>query len=209
MDEINFPVNTWSAEQNSVFRLVETGEYRRGAPLTTNEFYFLVQPGHGVSNDEQARNLAARIARLLNRDDRLRKLEQNQAPGRTWTVMKIDTGQYFNEEFFSWTSEERCTKYSAPYEAFQAIEHLDKAARSLDPVCFDVFPFDDPAVFKDPINHEGKPYVVLKGLVLGNTFFSTSSKGDNPTVMANGAVGYSLIAYCDTSEEAQSLLGIR
>lgn len=207
--ETNFPVNRWSSEHNSVFRLIESGEYRRGAPIVTNEFYFLVQPGHGVSDDLQAQSVAERVARLLNRDDRLRKLEQNQAPGRTWMVVKINTGQYFSEEFFSWTSEDQATKYAAPFEAFQAIERLEKAARSLDLLEFEVLPFDDPALFKDPINHEGKPFVVLRGLVLGNKFYSCSSKGDNPIVMANGAVAYELVAYCDTSEEAQRILGYR
>ena len=45
-------------------------------------------------------------------------------------------------------------------------------------------------------------FVILRGLVNNNRFF-TSYSGEDPTKLADGTVGYEVIGYASTVEEAQ------
>lgn len=59
----------------------------------------------------------------------------------------------------------------------------------------------------NPVNVDGKPLVVLRGIEHGNVFYSMSHlKGEDPTKLMTGEVAYEVLAYCDTDEEAQKIL---
>ena len=55
-------------------------------------------------------------------------------------------------------------------------------------------------------NIDDKPYVVLRAIDNGNVFYSSTLKGEDPTRLANGIVAYTVIAYCDSIEEAQQAI---
>jgi len=52
-----------------------------------------------------------------------------------------------------------------------------------------------------------KKLVVLQSLSTGERFYSmTWPDGRDSTIMADGSVGYKVVAYCDTDHEAQTIL---
>lgn len=51
-----------------------------------------------------------------------------------------------------------------------------------------------------------KKYILLRGLVEGNCFFSTNVAGDDPTRLHDGTLAYEVLGYADTVKEAQIAL---
>lgn len=49
------------------------------------------------------------------------------------------------------------------------------------------------------------PFVILRGIQLGNRFFSTND-GTDPTKLVDGTVAYTILGYADTIAEAQVAL---
>lgn len=52
---------------------------------------------------------------------------------------------------------------------------------------------------------EKSPFVILRGVAHGNRFFSCNN-GSDPTKLTDGTVGYTILGYADTVEEAQIAL---
>ena len=50
------------------------------------------------------------------------------------------------------------------------------------------------------------PLVVLEGLKDQNRFYSTNTQGEDPTIVNDGSVAYKVLAYCETSDEAQAVI---
>lgn len=206
----NYPVGVWTTEGAAVFRVQYAGGYHRGAPCVSNEFYMRVQPGHLMATEQQAETLADKIATLLRLEDYSDKLDHNQAPGRVFTIYNGDTGMYWNPQCEgvngNWYEDQYLShRYADPFDAlcevlrmvrYQHIENFDDVR---------IVP-QDSEYFKSPINVEGKPFVILKGLKEGNVFFSSSKQNDNPTLLNTGVVAYAVCEYVDTVEEAQAKL---
>lgn len=53
---------------------------------------------------------------------------------------------------------------------------------------------------------EKPKYVLLEGIELGNLFFSDFVEGEDPTLLANGEVGYTILGYANSIPEAQMKL---
>ena len=56
------------------------------------------------------------------------------------------------------------------------------------------------------LTDDSKPLVCLEGIKHGNRFFSTNTKGDDPTKSAKGETWYKVLAYCDEAKEAQAVI---
>jgi len=54
------------------------------------------------------------------------------------------------------------------------------------------------------MNHPECEYVVLEGLEFGNKFMT--SNHDNPELLANGSIGYKILGYGKTYEEALRII---
>jgi hypothetical protein len=206
----NYPVGVWTAEGASVFRVQHSGSYRRGEPITSNDFYMRVQPGYQMATEQQAEDLAKKLETLLRLEDYSDKLDYNQAPGRVFTIYNGDHGQYWNPSCEGkdghWYEDQYLSRrYADPFDAlcevlrmvrYRIIENFEDVR---------IVP-QDSEHFKNPLNVEGKPFVVLKGLKEGNVFFTSSSKDDNPTLLYTGVVAYTVCEYVDTVEEAQAAI---
>lgn len=60
----------WERENNLIYCLVETGEYRRGEPLMENEFTIRVDRGR-QRTDEDVVEVAREFQRAVNNHDKL------------------------------------------------------------------------------------------------------------------------------------------
>jgi hypothetical protein len=56
------------------------------------------------------------------------------------------------------------------------------------------------------LTDDSKPFVCLEGIDRGNRFFTSNTKGIDPTKSAKGETWYKVLAYCDESKEAQSVI---
>lgn len=58
---------------------------------------------------------------------------------------------------------------------------------------------------KDELGDPNSKFVVLMGLEQGNVFWSTNTKGDDVTKLADGTLVYKVIKYTDSEEEAKEV----
>lgn len=205
-DSVNYPIGEWTNEGSSVFRIVETGEYRRGAPVTTNEFYFNVQPGHNVKTQQDAEGTARRIAALLREDDYLQKLIADQAYGRLWSIMHCDDSFWRCVKLNKWVNNRVFSEhYPDVLDAFNEVRRLlqNQVIGALDDIR--IIPIDS-SHFVDPVNKEDKEFVVLEGIELGNKFITSSKGVVNPSCISSGKLFYRVHGYFDTIGQAQIFL---
>jgi hypothetical protein len=203
-----YPVDVWFAEGASVFKVTYSGGYFRGERSVSNEFHLRVQPGYNIATEQQAEALAKKIETLLRLEDYSDKLDHNQAPGRVFTIYNGDHGQYWNPSCEgkngNWYEDQYLShRYADPFDALCEVLRMvrNKVIDNFEDVR--IVP-QDSEHFKSPINVDGKPFVVLKGLKEGNVFFTTSKLDDNPTLLDTGVVAYKVCEYVNSVEEAQA-----
>jgi hypothetical protein len=57
----------------------------------------------------------------------------------------------------------------------------------------------------NPVNVDGKPFVVLKSLNSRDVCITVCTKDQNVAILANGRLAYDVVAFCDSYEDAQPI----
>lgn len=183
-----------------VYKLQLSGGYHKGIPNISNQFSLTVQPYYKMSSDEQARDLAAYVADVLRQDDFKKALCSLQAYGRKFSIKHTARKQFYTAHVWTSRSDE-ALRYSCAIEVIRALEdiqHYQLIDRGLLEIC--MTPIPDNVI--NPINVEGKPFVVLKSLHSKDACITSCKPNQNVAILANGRLAYDVVAFCDSYEEA-------
>ena len=198
----DLPLDTWLNLDTMVYKLQLSGGYHKGIPNISNQFSLTVQPYYKMSSDEQARDLAAYVADILRQDDFKKALCNLQAVGRYFRIKHTTRGQFYTVH--GWTSRVEALRYKCAIEVLRALEdiqHYQLIDRGLLEVCMT----DIPDNVINPVNVEGKPFVVLKSLYSEGVCITSCKKDQNVAILANGRLAYDVVAFCDSYEDAQPI----
>lgn len=198
----DMPVNTWLNEGAFIYRLQLTGGYCHGVPNVSNDFSMCVQSFYRMTTEEQACDMGAHIADLLRQDQFRQALCNLQAVGRYFRIKHTTRGQFYTVH--GWTSRVEALRYKCAIEVLRALEdiqHYQLIDRGLLEVCMT----DIPANVINPVNVEGKPFVVLKSLYSEGVCITSCKKDQNVAILANGRLAYDVVAFCDSYEDAQPI----
>ena len=199
----DMPVNTWLNEGAFIYRLQLTGGYCHGVPNVSNDFSMCVQSFYRMTTEEQACDMGAHIADLLRQDQFRQALCNLQAVGRYFRIKHTARGQFYTAH--SWTSRvDEALRYKCAIEVIRTLEdiqHYQLIDRSLLEVCMTDIPDD----VINPVNVDGKPFVVLKSLYSKDICITMCKKDQNVAILANGRLAYDVVAFCDSYEDAQPI----
>ena len=205
----DMPVNTWLNEGAFIYRLQLTGGYRHGVPNVSNDFSMRVQPFYQMTTAEQANNIGAHIADILRQDQFKQTLCNLQAYRREFYIRHSVTGLFYSRKH-GWRSWEKDKDDPCVFTTTCAIEvirtlediqHYQLIDRGLLEVCMTDIPDD----VINPVNVDGKPFVVLKSLYSKDVCITMCKKDQNVAILANGRLAYDVVAFCDSYEEAQPI----
>lgn len=200
----DMPVNTWLNEGAFIYRLQLTGGYRHGVPNVSNDFSMRVQPFYQVTTEEQACDMGAHIADLLRQDQFRQTLCNLQAVSRKFYLKHTAREQFYTFNGGWSVKSTDAFLYDCAIEVVRALEdiqHYQLVDRGLLEVCMT----DIPEGTIDPVNVDGKPFVVLKSLNSKDVCITMCKKGQNVAILANGRLAYDVVAFCDSYEEAQPI----
>lgn len=205
----DMPVNTWLNEGAFIYRLQLTGGYCHGVPNVSNDFSMCVQSFYQVTTEEQACNMGAHVADLLRQDQFRQTLCDLQAFGREFYIRHTARDMYYTSKhgWRSWEKDyEDACLFMTPcaievIRALEDIQHEQLIDRALLEV--GMTPIPDGKI--NPVNVDGKPFVVLKSLNSRDVCITMCKKDQNVAILANGRLAYDVVAFCDSYEDAQPI----
>lgn len=205
----NRPINTWLNDGSFVYRVQLSGGYRKGLPCISNDYMFSVNGVNGMTTAEQANNMGAHIADILRQDQFKQTLCNLQAYRREFYLRHSVTGLFYSRKH-GWRSWEKDKDDPCVFTTTCAIEvirtlediqHVELIDRGL----IEIHMTDIPEEVINPVNVEGKPFVVLKSLSSRDVCITGCKKDQNVAILANGRLAYDVVAFCDSYEDAQPI----
>lgn len=198
------PVGHWINEGAFVYRVQPSGGYYKGIPVVSNEFSFLIQPGPKLATNEQAAVLGGELADLLRAAQFKQTLCEFQAYGRKFSIRHTARNSFYTSSG-GWSSNpDDAAYFDCAIEVIRALEdiqHYQLIDRSLLEVGMTSIP--DNVV--NPVNVDGKPFVVLRALRSEDVCITRCSPNQNVALLANGRLAYDVVAFCDSYDEAQPI----
>ena len=205
----DMPVNTWLNEGAFIYRLQLTGGYCHGVPNVSNDFSMCVQSFYQVTTEEQACNMGAHVADLLRQDQFKQTLCNLQAYRREFYLRHSVTGLFYSRKhgWRSWEKDKDDLCVFTTTCAIEVIRTLEDIQHGelIDRGLIEIHMTDIPEEVINPVNVEGKPFVVLKSLSSRDVCITGCKKDQNVAILANGRLAYDVVAFCDSYEDAQPI----